>query len=329
MPHCYSEEAWQKRRSRAVQRGYIQQRPSGQRYIMVDGGFQLAMKAAYRSLKLHFEHDMLTGLAHHHGRQASRYAKQVGRIDENQFEKATRAHRIAGKMKHSVSRKWIRTAESSDSACPHDELFVSDPWAGMSGSVSVSAAESCDEQEDVWRPWCERLAVHDAIREPEAQEAGDMSHLCAIVDVVANESCRVCLAYIEEVKARVALPSSGESGVVQESVGECKLSECISSYDECDDAMFGMCDGDVQAHRDKLQKFVCEWESVERLVKYEAEGLEFCIRLGEDEWWNSTLEIAEQLEDYAAKFTGGDALQQDSNGRGVRHREGRARALQS
>jgi len=57
----------------------------------------------YNSLLLHIEHDALTGISHHHGRQATLAAQTLGKVDATVAFQGLKVHKLAGKAKHRVS----------------------------------------------------------------------------------------------------------------------------------------------------------------------------------------------------------------------------------
>ena len=170
MPHSYSAEAWQLRRDRAVERGYIQPCPRGYTYVLVETELRHAVVAAHRSLSLHCRHDELTGMLHHHGRLAGKHAHYAGVVNPTELAKATRIHRTAGRLKHGISGRQRRRVEDGDG----DKDFFSDPWAGKVLPMSGSAAANRDEQPDAWRFWSKRReANEEEVRQEGANEEGE------------------------------------------------------------------------------------------------------------------------------------------------------------
>ena len=96
--------------------------------VLVDVVFQQAVKAAYSSLQLHYEHDRMSHTVHHHGRLASWAERCAGNIDDDTYRRATRAHQLAGRLKHTVSERASRVYSSSCDESVTDELYTCDPW---------------------------------------------------------------------------------------------------------------------------------------------------------------------------------------------------------
>jgi hypothetical protein len=207
MPHCYSREAWARRRDRAIRRGYVEPRLDGYRYVLVESGFEEAVKAAYRSMRWHYVHDRMTGSVHHHGRLATLCAKRAGSINDSEFAEATCVHRKAGRLKHGVSRWEAKTVERR-AACAdkgRDFLYDSDPWAnahvGDVGAVCEGEGEARrQEPEDTWRAWRERggrARQEEDDPECEADEsriadaAVDLTYLYTLLNIFDNEVARL------------------------------------------------------------------------------------------------------------------------------------------
>jgi hypothetical protein len=327
MVHCYSAEARQRRRDRAFSLGYIQPRPWGQRYVLVDAVLQKAVKAAYHSLQLHYRHDRLGDTVHHHGREASRHALQTGWIDGIEYEKAARAHKLAGKMKHNVSRQWVQVSRDTGAKDVPDELFERDPWAGKSPERGGFEASSDELRVDPWRPWLERAQEQRVDARIEASESWDgtsVGGILMLVDIVINETVRALVGEVRIAASRIeqdmlTLPSGSDGSHREEGRrhdGEVdRERQAYHEADEHDEFQYmwyvtsferDEYEHDLQSHLRLLQDFMCEWNRYEQLVVFEAGCLDECVRSGGDDWWNDTLDTAEVLEGYAAVLSGGD-----------------------
>ena len=164
MVHTYSEAAWARRRQRAIERGYIQQRPYSGRYMMMEIALMETMKCTYRSIVLHREHDAMTGMSHHFARMASRAARCEGMIGDEQHKVATRVHRRAGRAKHEVSRRMDDVSARKDG---DDLVFCVDPWKGKAFPKQPVPLE----QDDPWAAWRSRRHEHDLCIEDVAVES--------------------------------------------------------------------------------------------------------------------------------------------------------------
>jgi len=138
--------------------------------VLVEAELRHAVVAAHRSLSWHCRHDELTGMLHHHGSLAGKHAHDAGVINSTELAKATRIHRTAGRLKHSISgRQWRRVGEGGD-----DKVFFNDPWAGKVLLTSGSAAPSRDDQPDAWRFWSRRKeADEEDVKQEGANKEGE------------------------------------------------------------------------------------------------------------------------------------------------------------
>ena len=312
MPHSYSAEAKQRRLGRASLRGYIQPRPRGQHYVLVDAGFREAVRAAYKSMRLHLDHDGLSGTVHHHGRLASLAARRGDHIDDEEFCRASRAHRLAGKLKHNVSRQWRRVDSGTHVAEEPDELFCKDPWAGK--SLGERAAASCEG--DAWDSWLARRdkscgfeaaesCEFEAIESCEFEAVGAQG-LCALLDVITNEVLRILTNETGAGADRIyeTLPvSSGDESDVESGVPPASSEEgYIDVYNH---------EETIRTHMGVLRAFVREWELFQQLSTFEAECLGACSREGEDDWWNDTLSTASRLESYSTVLDCGETYMRE------------------
>ena len=104
MPHCRSASAWEKRQARAVARGYIRSCPPGRNFISVCAAIRPEACEIIRSLEVHWKHDCLLSVPHHHARYATLSAWNKERISDGEARSALKLHRRAGKAKHGISR---------------------------------------------------------------------------------------------------------------------------------------------------------------------------------------------------------------------------------
>lgn len=175
MVHTYSEAAWARRRQRAIERGFIQQRPPSSRYMMVETALLETMKCMYRSIVLHREHDAMIGMSHHFARLASREARFEGMIGDEQYEVATRVHRRAGRAKHEVSKRMVDVSARRDG---DDLVFCVDPWKGKVFPKQPVPLEL----DDPWAAWRSRLLSGvQGVRDDEDVDGG-VQHECGIHD---------------------------------------------------------------------------------------------------------------------------------------------------
>lgn len=91
--------------------------------MLVEAELRHVVVAAHRSLSWHCRHDELTGMLHHHGRLSGKHAHNAGVINSTELAIATRIHRMAGRLKHSIgARQWRRVGAGGD-----DKVFLNDP----------------------------------------------------------------------------------------------------------------------------------------------------------------------------------------------------------
>jgi len=310
MPHCYSAVAWQKRVERALSRGFVLPKPRGQRYIQVDAELHGAVKAAYQSLRYHRRHDSLTGTSHHYGRLAGLFAHESGKISDAEFKMSTRTHKVAGLLKHNVSKlQWQRVGEVG--ANGRDLVYDMDPWAGKVPIVE-RVALSREEVGDVWAGWSARHEQESSDRaagscEGRADGARNArpEAMCVLMDVLVNEAFRVLAS---DVKAEIACIESGIDAPVDG--GECALLTCDVSPPSCGEEEHDYQDDHelrgyperLRAHSELSLRCVREWESIEYLIRAEAGELASCIECDGEEWWSETLQVAERLQSFACAF---------------------------
>ena len=291
MPHCYSYEVLRRRRDRAIQRGYIEARPEGQQYMLVETRYRHAMIMAYRSIRWHDRHDRLANTVHHHARLATRCAKQEGLISDAECKAAAYTHREAGRLKHGVS-KW-RAKE-------HDELFAADPWAGKT-LCNEHAAVSRDCSDDPWSAWQDRSGTDSAVRGEAVESRCDdvNDSVLVLMDVIANEAFRSLLLAFNTVACSIDVGETETSSVETETEGAAEEYEC----GECTSFNY---EADIQMHEGLRQRFVREWECFVGDVTYEAEGLARCMSTDEGEYWNDLLQMAERISNFTEIFGGAE-----------------------
>ena len=269
MPHVYSEEARVRRRDRAARLGYVEPRPKGHRYILVEARYEQAVRAACGSLRMHFEHDDLTKEQHHHGRLATLCAKQFGAIGENEFDEANRWHRRAGRLKHGISR-WRVKPDASDDVGDTDVVYMNDPWAGKELPRSTFVASSRDnDNDDMWSEWALRRVSGrgEAVESWEVESSGALQH-SLLIDVMVNE----IMGYVAR-EARAAAESiesslpRGSEGELDDDMHMLPVSSATCEYDEFDlEATSCEHDDAILAHLCSLNKFVHEWEQFQRVL---------------------------------------------------------------
>lgn len=117
MPRGWSHEARESRRQRAHERGYLKPLPDDDfSYMAVRKDLKPALKLMHKSLLMHKDHDLLLGQAHHHGRNATRAAHKHNLIDDDLAQDGMKAHKLAGKAKHTVSLSATSLCSSSESS---------------------------------------------------------------------------------------------------------------------------------------------------------------------------------------------------------------------
>jgi len=92
-----------RRRERARRLGYLTAVPVGQRFVSVPFELSQTVKPVIKSLALHREHDGLTQLEHHSGKEASLQAFRSGFISGEEHKASRGVHRAADRAKHRVS----------------------------------------------------------------------------------------------------------------------------------------------------------------------------------------------------------------------------------
>lgn len=172
MPHLHSAAARERRRNRAIQKGFVVARV-GQAWIQVDKQVRKAALVAARSLELHRLHDEMCGAQHHRGRLASLQASAEGLLSPDLAKEAARTHRSAGRLKHSISKqpvvavpkqpcvalaKWADTNDDDGPADSWEEL-VAPPLpcvenqfgttTGVQNKVGKAGVENIDGKDGV------------------------------------------------------------------------------------------------------------------------------------------------------------------------------------
>jgi hypothetical protein len=256
---------------------------------------------------------MLTGATHHFGRQAGIHAFRCGYIDERELRTTVGVHRRAGRMKHGISSRQTADVASElreRAAEEPDPLFYSDPWAGKSVE---RAAVSCET--DVWQSWrhrhTEQTEADESCRHTEQTEADESCvGVRLIVDALVNEACRVLhLAVGDSIVGLPAVEMTTAAPTIEAELGDTAAEEEFESSDTfsggAQDAEFDVLlhDRRIKTHCALLRRFWEEWGQVDGCIRLEAEQLSIGIMDGDD-WWNDTLELAEQLEMFAGMFTG-------------------------
>ncbi len=78
MPRHHSVEALDRRRARALERGYVVVKPRpGRRFIECDEHVADRGHVMLKSLEVHQQHELVSGRHHHHARLASRDVADV------------------------------------------------------------------------------------------------------------------------------------------------------------------------------------------------------------------------------------------------------------
>ena len=203
MVHVYSQEALDRRRKRAYERGYTAVAPSGFRFLLVREDLKEVVLACYRSLQLHLEHDRLAGAVHHHGRHATLLAHGQGKIGNDELKSSLRTHRSAGRAKHTVS---VSRCTPQDSLRLNDVVFDNDPWHGK----HLGSAGSTPDYDwiDPWDAFFRRRNMNgfDATesRDGNFRDGGDgdrpLTSLCAAPSRVLEDFSSVTYDAGSEVK---------------------------------------------------------------------------------------------------------------------------------
>ena len=304
MVHTYSGAAWEKRRQRAIARGFVRHRSSNNRYMMVEDALFETMKLMYRSIALHCEHDRMTSASHHFARMASYSAHNMGMIDDSQYATATRLHRRAGRAKHEVSKSIVDVSAQRDG---EDLVFSADPWKGK---VLPKLPEP-PEQGDSWAAWLLSRRVgnqnvqdgeygHDVVDDVAESRGGFDSTV--LMDVLMNEVMRALLEMTRaaadaiEHDVGVSLPSG--SGEVQDS----SVEACPCDDVQHEEVDFQQINEELRQHALVRQRLLQEWELYEFVVRSDAGELRSSLEAGDDEWWSDDLNSAESAEGYARVF---------------------------
>lgn len=115
-------------------------------------GVAHAAGVAAESMDIHKRHDAVTGSLHHHARLATRHALACKGIDEEEAAKAGKVHRLAGRLKHSISSRNVGVAASSGSRtswadfAADDELLLT-AVGGAEGSLGGVKEEAVEKSE--------------------------------------------------------------------------------------------------------------------------------------------------------------------------------------
>ena len=340
MPHVYSQESWARRRERAATRGYLQYTPWGHRYILVKAGYHNALLMAYQSMRLHVEHDQMTGGHHHYARLATRQAYKDGKIGDPEHRRAVVVHRAAGRLKHSISSKGH--ARGCGEVDQEDPVYMKDPWACRAVDVGYLAASSCgvdhgpDEDHDPWMTYRARRGAAGCEASAEGPEVSQDGWDNENVMDEAAESCgdREDNVRYEADASRDIETGSGVADlcmlvdVILNEAGRMlvgKLGAMIGRFDfeplQWDERECNMSDvddeaaaeeyacidyeADLHAHAGTLQCLMREWADFERVAMREAECLALYVQDGGEEWWNDVLELAESLGNFASTIGSG------------------------
>ena len=92
MPHLHSSAARERRRLRAIERGFLVT-SEGKAWIQVDKAISKAASTSAESMSLHRIHDEMCETVHHHGRLASLQAALDGHLSAKQAKEAASIHR--------------------------------------------------------------------------------------------------------------------------------------------------------------------------------------------------------------------------------------------
>ena len=110
MPHTRSTLKKIERTQRAVALGFA---PSSRGYctaVIVPTSVSKAVTAASHSLALHKEHDNLANTVSHYGYTATQRAWKAGAISETMHKSSMSLHKMAGRLKHGISKKSFNRA---------------------------------------------------------------------------------------------------------------------------------------------------------------------------------------------------------------------------
>ena len=115
MPHRHSADARMRRRKRAERRCYITSAPSGCRHIAVEMALVQRVKDMASSLRLHSEHNQISGRPAHFARQAAlNAAASIGPLQANC---AMAVHRRANRAKHDWSQSQASKKVQPQTSC--------------------------------------------------------------------------------------------------------------------------------------------------------------------------------------------------------------------
>ena len=84
----------------------------------------------------------------YHARLASLFSKRSGKICDDELAAASVVHKRAGRLKHNTSKRKLKEVAERQ-ADDVDELFIADPWAGMSAAFVGCVAE-CRPRSAAW-----------------------------------------------------------------------------------------------------------------------------------------------------------------------------------
>ena len=129
MPRKWSSAARERRRLRAVERGFVLPVEPGRAHISVPRALKNAAKQVCRSLEVHAVHDNQVGRSHHYARNATFAAWSAGHISEDEAKQCFSTHRAACRAKHNISAPAVPCGVSVSS---------------LSSSTSLPPASSCE-----------------------------------------------------------------------------------------------------------------------------------------------------------------------------------------
>lgn len=116
MVHKYSPAALQRRRERAVARGYVQAKVPGTTFVQVPVVIAESVKTMAAALVAHRGLDISTGCQHHYLADAALHARPM--ISSEAFHRAMRLNKEAGRAKHDVSGDVVLASAPAAAAAP-------------------------------------------------------------------------------------------------------------------------------------------------------------------------------------------------------------------
>ena len=144
MPHSRSAASRSLRTQRALFYGYAPSCRGHRTAIVVPTVVCKATTAACQSLYFHWEHDVLSQAQHHYGHHASAWAFSGGWISEAEFNSASAIRKMAGKLKHNISKYSSRKAWADhDDNDDNDTTFA---W-----QLPATPLAPTDDSDDFWK----------------------------------------------------------------------------------------------------------------------------------------------------------------------------------